>query len=255
MLRIIYIVFRNLFHLYLIPLMRYVAAHPQKYPEQRRYQIVRKVSHLVTRAGHIHARYYGIENIPASGGYILCSNHQGKFDALAIVNGHQQPCSLVMDYERSQMYVVNEVMAMLQGKRLKRDDVRQAMSIILEMTDELKQGRKFIIFPEGGYLADKQNTLFPFKPGSFKSVLKSKSQIVPVALIDTYKAFSTNSLRRVYVEVHYLPPITYEEIKDMKTPQIANMVRMRIADKISQVFDVPVEELLVDDLDPDVSLI
>ncbi len=254
MLRIIYTILRNLFNIYLIPLMRYVGAHPQKYSEEKRYRLVRKLSRLVTRAGHIHTTYYGLENIPTDGNYILCSNHQGKFDALAIVNGHEAPCSIVMDYERSKMYVVNEIVTLLQGKRLMRDNVRQAMTIILEMAEELKQGKKFIIFPEGGYLKEKENNLYPFKPGCFKSVLKAQSKIVPVVLIDSYKAYNYNSLRRVYNSVYFLPAISYEQVCEMNTQDIAKLVQTTIAEKISEVTGTPVSELIIN-IDPNTVLI
>ncbi|SFP93918.1 1-acyl-sn-glycerol-3-phosphate acyltransferase [Lachnospiraceae bacterium XBB1006] len=245
MLRILYTILRNVFHLYMIPLMRYVGKHPEKYTEEKRYRLVRRLSRLVTRAGHIHTRYYGLENIPKGGNYILCANHQGKFDALAIVNGHERPCSLVMDYERSQMYVVNEIMTLLQGKRLKRNDVRQAMTIIMEMAEELKSGKKFIIFPEGGYRLEKENHLYPFKPGCFKSVQKAHSQIVPVVIIDSYKAYKYNSLRRVYNEVYFLKPISYNEISGLKTQDIAQLVQARIGEKILEVTDIKEDELFI----------
>lgn len=254
MLRIIYTILRNLVHVYLIPIMRYVGAHPQKYSDERRYRLVRKLSRLVTKAGHIHTTYYGIENIPKDGNYLMCANHQGKFDALAIVNGHDAPCSLVMDYDRSKMYIVNEIVTLLQGKRLKRDDIRQSMTVIMEMSEELKQGRNFIIFPEGGYLKEKKNKLYPFKPGCFKCVQKAHSTIVPVVLIDSYKAYNYNSLRRVYNSVYFLPPIKYEEIADLKTPEIAQKVQLQIAEQISKVTNTPVSDLLVD-LDPKTVLI
>ncbi|MCR4955866.1 MAG: 1-acyl-sn-glycerol-3-phosphate acyltransferase [Lachnospiraceae bacterium] len=254
MLRFYYTILRSIFHLYMVPLMRYVAAHPQKYSEEKRYYLVRKLSRIVTKAGRIYTTYHGIENIPEGGNYILCPNHSGKFDALAIVNGHQRPISLVMDYERSKMYVVNEIMALIQGKRLKRDDLRQSFSIIMEMADELKNGKKFIIFPEGGYLYDKENHLYPFKAGCFKSVQKAHSTIVPVALIDSYKAYKYNSIRKSYNSCYFLKPITYDEIQGMKTQDIAALVQQRIAQKISDVTGMPIDEIIVD-INSDVQLI
>ena len=58
--------------------------------------------------------------------------------------------------------------------------------------------------------------------------MKSKCAIVPVALIDAYKPFDTNSIKKVTVQVHFLPPIYYEEYKDMKSVEIAEEVKNRI---------------------------
>ena len=67
-----------------------------------------------------------------------------------------------------------------------------------------------------------------FKGGSFKSAVKAKCPIVPVALIDSYKSFDTKSIEKVTVQVHFLKPMLYEEYKDMKTVEIAEEVKKRI---------------------------
>ena len=104
------------------------------------------------------------------------------------------------------------------------------------MAQEAKEGRKFLIFPEGGY-KNNRNHLQTFKPGAFKASLKSGTPIIPVALIDSYKGFNSMRPGWVTTEVHYLPPIPYGEYKDMNTQQIAEMVRGKIADKINEVLE------------------
>jgi 1-acyl-sn-glycerol-3-phosphate acyltransferase len=106
------------------------------------------------------------------------------------------------------------------------------MSSILHVIDEVKSGRKYIIFPEGGY-ANNKNKVQDFLPGSFKCAVKSQSPIVPVALIDSYKPFSVNSLKRVTTQVHFLEPIYYETYKDMTTQEISQLVRYRIMSTIA----------------------
>ncbi|MBQ5376260.1 MAG: 1-acyl-sn-glycerol-3-phosphate acyltransferase, partial [Lachnospiraceae bacterium] len=73
-----------------------------------------------------------------------------------------------------------------------------------------------------------------FKPGSFKVALKAKAPIVPIALIDSYKVYNSYHLGPVTTYVHYLKPIPYEEYKNMRTNEIAEMVRQRILDKIAE---------------------
>ena len=49
-----------------------------------------------------------------------------------------------------------------------------------------------------------------------------------MALIDSYKPFNSLELGPVTTKVIFLPAIYYDEYKDMKTPEIAKMVRERI---------------------------
>jgi 1-acyl-sn-glycerol-3-phosphate acyltransferase len=58
--------------------------------------------------------------------------------------------------------------------------------------------------------------------------MNAKCPIVPVALVDSFKAFDTNSIKKLTVQIHYLPPLYYEEYKGMKSTEIAELVSSRI---------------------------
>ena len=114
-----------------------------------------------------------------------------------------------------------------------RDDVKQSMQVILNVTKEVKAGRNYLIFAEGTRTKH-PNDVQEFKGGSFKSAVKAQCPIVPVALIDSYKSFDTKSIKKVIVQVHFLEPIPYEEYKDRKTVEIAEEVKRRIEEVIEK---------------------
>ena len=93
--------------------------------------------------------------------------------------------------------------------------------------------RNYIIFPEGTR-SKNGNNLLEFKGGSFKAATKAKCPIVPVAVIDSYKAFDTNSIKYVKVKIVILPALFYENYKDMKTTEIAEVVKGRIQEAIKK---------------------
>ena len=234
MLRFFYVIFMNLFRAPLmITRMRYQAEHTDKYSEEKRYQLARYVVYLMKKSGKISTECYGTENLPKEGGYIMYPNHQGKYDALGIISTHKEPCSLVMDERKSHTILVSEFIDLCQGKRLKKDDVRQALRIINDVAADVKLGKRYILFPEGGY-ENNRNHVCEFKAGSFKCAIKSKAPIVPVALIDSWKVFNSLQFGRITTQVRYLKPLYYEEYKGMKTQQIATIVRERIEAEIRQ---------------------
>lgn len=167
------------------------------------------------------------------GGYVMFPNHQGKYDALGIIYAHEKPCSFVMDKAKSNTFLVKEIVDVLDAKRLELDNVRQNLRIINEITDEVKQGKRFILFSEGGY-GKNDNRVQQFKPGSFKSVMRAKAPLVPVALIDSYKAFNSFSFGRLTTKVIFLPAMYYEDYRGMKTPELASLVRRKIIDKMEE---------------------
>ena len=232
MFRFLYVIIMNIFRApYMIPRMRYMAKHPEKFTEEQRYKMVNHMIYLMNRSGRITTEAFGTENLPKEGGYIMYPNHQGKYDALGIIITHKQPCSLVMDRNKSNGLLVKEFVDLLEGKRMDIKDVRQAMKIIMEISKEAAEGKRFILFPEGGYDHNK-NKVENFKAGSFKSAVKAKVPIVPVALIDSYKVFNSLKPGKVTTQVYYLEPIPYEDYKDMKTQEIAALVKGRIEDVI-----------------------
>ena len=234
MLRFIKVIVWNLPRIYMVPKMAYKARHVQHYGEEACYAYARLAIRRMMRAGHITTKKYGVENLPGEGGYILAPNHQGKYDALGIMISHDNPCSVVIDDAKSHGFLVKQFIDLVQGKRLKKDDARQSIGVIKEVAEDTKRGRRFIIFPEGGYYPN-HNTVGDFKPGCFKSAVKARAPIVPVALIDSYKVFEEWTLKKVETQVHFLKAIPYEEYKGMTTTEIAEMVRDRIVSRISEV--------------------
>lgn len=235
MLRFYYVIVRNIYRLPAIIGQMRRMAYSDEYSEQERYKYLQHIVHLMKKTSHICTEVYGAENLPKEGGYVMYPNHQGKYDAYGIVGAHEQPCTVVMDKDKSYTIFTREVIDMAKGKRLDKKDVRQGFAVMNEIAEEVKQGRRYIIFPEGGYDKGKKNTLIEFKAGCFKTSINSKTPIVPVVLIDSYKAFNTSLPGKVTTQVHFLEPIPYEEYKEMKSRQIAALVRDRIQGKIDSL--------------------
>ena len=235
MFKLFYVIFMNFRRApYIVPKMRYSANHPEKYTEAQRYSLVHHVIYLMNKTGKITTKAYGLENLPKEGGYMMYPNHQGKYDVLGIMYTHKEPCTFVMDKMKSNTMLVREFVDLVQGKRLEKDNPRQGLTIINQVAKEVAEGRKYILFPEGGYNNNK-NKVCDFKAGSFKIALKSKTPIIPIALIDSYKVFNSFHIGPITTYVHYLEPIYYEEYRNMKTQEIANLVKQRIEEKIREV--------------------
>lgn len=236
MLKLIYVILMNLHRApYMIPKMRNRADHPEKYTEEQRYALVHHVIYLMNKTGKITTEAYGLENLPQEGGYMMYPNHQGKYDVLGIMYTHKKPCSFVMDKNKSHTILVREFCDLVQGKRLEKDNPRQGITIINQVADDVAAGKRYILFPEGGYKFNNKNKVCDFKAGSFKIALKSKAPIIPIALIDSYKVFNSFHVGPLTTQVHYLKPIMYKEYKDLKTQEIAELVKQRIQEKIDEV--------------------
>ncbi len=202
--------------------------------EQARYRLAKKVINTLRTNAFITTDVYGVENLPEESGYVMYANHQGKYDAVGIIYAHEKPCTILMDKHRSRMPILNAFMFLVRGSRLNKDDMKSQVHTIFDVAEQVKQGRRYIIFPEGGYDGN-GNNVQEFMAGSFKCSTKSRTPIVPVTLVDSYKPFGVNSLKPVRTQVHFLPPIDYEEYKDFSTEQIAVLVKSKIQKKLIEI--------------------
>ncbi|SFP35531.1 1-acyl-sn-glycerol-3-phosphate acyltransferase [Butyrivibrio proteoclasticus] len=206
--------------------------------DEERYALANEMVTKMNSSSGYSTEAFGTENLPKEGGYMLYPNHQGKYDVLGIFITHKKPCSFVMDEKRSHIILVSEFLGLVKGKRLVLNDPRQTIRVFHEMAAELKSGRKFILFPEGGYKENNGNIVEKFKAGSFKVAQMAKVPIVPVALVDSYKVYNSDShYGPTQTYVYYLNPINYYEYKDLKTVEIAKLVEERIKAKIREHFE------------------
>ena len=213
-----------------IKLCRY-AKHTDKYPELERYRHIQYILKKAVKGGNIDLVVSGTENIPTEGGFLLYSNHQGMFDILAIAATCDQPLGAVLKKELKDIPFLKQIIACTKSFPMDREDVRQSLTVIKSVIQEVEAGRNYLIFPEGTR-SKSTNDLREFHNGSFRCAVKSKCPVVPVALVDCYKVLDQKGSKPLRVQIHYLEPIGYEEYKDMNTKELAALVRERIEAKV-----------------------
>ena len=137
----------------------------------------------------------------------------------------------VMKKELKDVPVLKQVMQCTHSFAMDREDVRQSLTVIQNVTEEVKNGRNYLIFPEGTR-SKLGNEMLEFHGGSFRCATKSKCPIVPIAMIDSFKVLDQKGSKPVTVQIHYLKPIPYEEYAGMKPAEVAALVKSRIQEKI-----------------------
>ena len=207
-------------------LCRY-AKDTDRYPETEKWAHIRYMMGLGIEAGNVQLQVTGLENIPRQPGFMLYGNHQGLFDVMAIAASCEAPLGAVYKKELKDTPLLKQVFACTQSYAMDREDARQSLTVIREVTNQVKAGRNYLIFPEG--TRSKQgNIMGAFHSGSFRCALKAGCPIVPIALIDCFKVLDQKGSGPVTAQLHYLKPIPYEEYRDMNTTQLAALVKERI---------------------------
>ena len=225
-------VFMNLFWapIWLFTIHR-MGREEDSHTRQERYDYIARMVKRIIRYGRVNLVIKGQENIPDHDGFIIFPNHQGLFDMLALFASCPRPLSVVIKKEAANWILVKDVLAATRSLSMDREDIKSQVKVISEVGKRVKAGENFVIFAEG-HRSRKGNEILEFKSGTFKSATKASCPIVPVALINSFRPFDINSLKRETVEVHYLKPIDLEEYFSMNTAQIAQMVQNRIEEEI-----------------------
>ena len=230
--RIVMMCLRNLF---LVPRayikLCHYAKHTDKYPELEKYQHIQYILQLALNSGNVDLQLRGKENIPQENGFMMYANHQGMFDVLAIAATCDNPLGAVLKKELYDVPFLHQIAVCTKSFSMDREDVRQSLTVIQNVTEEVKNARTYLIFPEGTR-SKNGNQMGEFHGGSFRCALKAKCPIIPVVLIDSFKAFEQKHSGKLTVQLHYLEPIPYEEFAGMKATEVAALVKGRIEETI-----------------------
>lgn len=211
----------------------HMAKHAEEYSQEERWAFLQKVTKRANKGGRVKIEAYQVENIPEKESFIFYPNHQGLFDSLALIESCPRFFSVVNKKEVRNVPLLKQVLAIMGGLSIDREDVRQSLGVINQVAEDVKNGKNFAIWAEGTR-SRQGNRLLEFKGGSFKSAYKAKCPIVPVALMNAFIPFDKNTIEKVTVKVVYLEPIPYEEYKDKKTVEIASEVKRRIEKAIEE---------------------
>jgi 1-acyl-sn-glycerol-3-phosphate acyltransferase len=213
-----------------VKLCRY-AKDTERYPEQEKYDHIRYIMNLAVKSGNIDLTVTGQDKLPKENGFILYGNHQGMFDVVALVATFPRILGAVFKKELANIPFLKQVIACTKSFAMDREDVRQSLTVIQKVTEEVKLGRNYLIFPEGTR-SKKGNVMGEFHGGSFRCAVKAKCPIVPVAFIDSFKVLDQKGCKKVGVQIHFLEPIPFEEYGHLKTVEVAQLVKDRIQQAI-----------------------
>jgi 1-acyl-sn-glycerol-3-phosphate acyltransferase len=164
----------------------------------------------------------GIENIPAAGPVILCSNHKSLQDPLTL--GIWVP-RMVHYMAKAELFKVPLLGPLIRGlgafpvKRggVSKEAIRTAISL-------LQEGKVMGIFPEG----TRNQTLGMGKRGAVTMAIRARAIVVPVALIGEYRIF--RSMLAVYGA-----PIDMRPFADTGTAESAEEATELIMSKIREM--------------------
>ena len=214
--------------------LNYYKKHRDEYTFEERYKVFADAVKTINKSARAYPKVFGEENIP-EGTKLFISNHQGKFDGLAICAAlYDTPFSFIADSAMINYPFYNVTPELIDVKLVTQGKYRENYDAVMRMGNDLTNGMNHLAFPEGGY-RDNNNTLREFHSGCLKPAYMAKCPIVPICLYDSWKVFGKSSFRKIYPEVHFLKPIEYDEYKDLDRKDLAELIKARINEKLIEI--------------------
>lgn len=217
-----------------VPKANKMIANKSSHSAEERFAYAQWIIDYMRRRARTRTKVFGRENIPKDSNYIMYPNHQGKYDALGIILAQEKPCGVLWGKKQAERLMSRQVCGLIDAVVIDLDNNRDKVRAIMDVTKQVKSGRNFLIFPEGGY-TDNKNELQEFQAGCFSCSLHTRTPIVPVALYDSYKSMNSNTFEKVDTQVHFLKPIHYSEYGDLKKKEVAELVRSRIEARLKEI--------------------
>ena len=177
----------------------------------------------------------GADNIPETGGVLLCGNHISYMDPPALGGGAKRQVHFMAKEPLFRVPVLGYLIRKVGAFPVHQNSAdRAALKTAIEY---LKAGEVVGMFPEGRRRFD--GKLGKPLPGASMIVLRADVPVVPVALIGTDKLLPPHSstLKFSRVKVVYGKPITFDDLKDLQGREAMDKIGERIMTAIGELIE------------------
>jgi 1-acyl-sn-glycerol-3-phosphate acyltransferase len=174
-------------------------------------QFVKSWAEFSIKIIKINLEVIGKEKIPETN-CLFISNHQGYADIPILLSSVDKNLGFVAKKEMEKIPVLSTWMKLINCVFMDRSTPREGIKSINKAIDLLKSGNSLVIFPEG--TRSKSDMVSEFKKGSMKLATKSGVAVVPVTIIDSYKAYEDGGFKKdkVNVKLIFNDPIYVDKL-------------------------------------------
>lgn len=190
------------------------------------YEVLRRLI-LVTGVLLYRIRFFGLHNIPPTGGVLVVSNHQSHFDPPLVGVGCGRRMNYLARVSLFRFPPFRWLISSLDAIPIDRDG--GGLGGIKESLKRLKRKEMVVIFPEGTRTPDGQ--IQPFRPGFTTLAVRSKSAILPMAIDGAFEVWPRQRpvpRLRGDIRVAFAAPITPDEVARLSERELVAEVERRV---------------------------
>ena len=212
-LRVIIKVLPSLIGAYFSWMIKY-SKHPEKYDINLRFNRVQKLIRKVLIAFKVNVQYFNFDEFYQKADknrpYLIVANHISDFDPLIFIA------------------IAKNIIKCLDGEFLDRNDLKQSLKVFKNIASKMEKidNLDWLIFPEGTRNKININEVQAFHYGTFKSAMKTNSDIHVMSLLGTQRVLDVKCKNKMYpVLVKYNGTFSSEDYAKLTTVVVSEQAQ------------------------------
>jgi len=179
-------------------------------------------------------RVEGREKIDPSKVYVMVSNHQSGLDILVLFKLH---CHFKWVAKNGLFRIpfIGWNMGLNGYIPIERSRGRSKLQMMDKAADSIRAGNSVILFPEGTRSRD--GGLQTYKTGAFRLALETRSEILPIVIIDTHSAIKKGGLmihKNDHIKLVVIDPVPYESFQHLDSKELAHLVHRKTFEELKR---------------------
>lgn len=166
----------------------------------------------------------GRENIPLTGRLTVYANHKSYADPVILMEVIKRPTSYTPKMEAYKIPLMHMMLSSLGSFPIDRSSDRNTARAMVEAIKTVKEGMAMVIFPEGGIKDRNDIKMVAMRAGAYRLGLKAEANLLPVSIDGSTDIKNNLPFKRTKIKVTIHPVIKYEDIKGLKTSDLADQV-------------------------------
>lgn len=166
----------------------------------------------------------GRQNIPKTGRLTVYANHKSYADPVIVMEAITRPTSYTPKSGVYKYPFMHEMLVSLGAFPIDRASDRNTARAMVEAIKVVKQGMAMVIFPEGGIKDRNDIKMVAMRAGAYRLGVKAEADMLPVSIEGSTMIKHHLPFKRTKIKVTIHELIKYEDIKGLKTSDLADKV-------------------------------
>lgn len=176
----------------------------------------------------------GRENIPNSGRLTVYANHKSYADPVIVMEAITRATSFTPKSGVYEFPFMHQMLASLGSFPIDRSSDRNTARAMVEAIKVVKKGMAMVIFPEGGIKDRNDKKMVAMRAGAYRLGVKAEADLLPVSIDGSIMIKHNLPFKRTKIKVTIHDLIKYEDIKGLKTSDLADKVFRVINEELTK---------------------